>query len=285
MGIKAGSGKGSSDVGGKKAEVPGVGGSGRRSKKPMQLPPPPPKKPLPPAEGTSPERKDFRLGQYRILEERADYLLCTGYDPNAKYPATEVTPTAFRTGVLMKVAKPPALQQTPWAAGPVIIGGVSYTFEYTGLGQRTARWTDSEGNDQEEEQGIGIPYVVDGVGDIIVAVQIKKNAAVDGMEFTDELGARLRWMDLNVSGRHWAAASARLTVIRFKITSGHGASVLATVQGSGCGSSVNGTVTVYDATGCFFNESAADLVDRKGYAIAMRSGEDCVYECFSLCCP
>lgn len=207
MGIKAGSGKGSIDKSGERPEVPGVGGSGRRSKKPMSLPPPPPKKPLPPVENPNqfPENKGFRLGQYRVVEERDDYLICTGYDPNAKNPASEVTPTAFRSGSLMKVAKPPALQRTMWEAGPVTIGGVEYTFEYTGLGLRTARWTDDLGDEQEEEQGIGIPYTVDGVGDVIVAVQIKKNAAVEGMEFTDEDGTRLRWIDLNVSGRHWAA--------------------------------------------------------------------------------
>jgi hypothetical protein len=290
MGIKAGSGKGSADAGGTKGDVPGVGGSGRRSKKPMQLPPPPPKKPLQPTPTSPfPEYKGFRLGQYQVVEEKDDYLLCTGYDPNAKNPASEVTPSAFRSGVLLKIAKPPALQRTPWEAGPVVMGGLTYTFEYTGLGLRTARWTDNDGNDQEEEQGIGIPYVVDGVGDIIVACQIKKNAAVEGMEFTDEEGTRLRWMDLNISGRHWSTASVAsetaMQMIRFAITSGSGSSVFATVQGTGCGYSDEGTVTVYDAVGCFFDESASELVGRQGYAVQMKSGEDCRYEVISLCCP
>lgn len=266
------------------------GGGGfdkKRGREPFKkLPPPPPKKPLGPVESPLPQKPGFRLGQYQVVEERADYLICTGYDPNAPNPASEVTPSAFRSGELMKVAKPPALQQTPWEAGPVDIGGTMYTFEYTGLGLRTARWTNDEGDEQEEEQGIGIPYIVNGVGDIIVAVQIKKNAVVEGMEFTDEDGTRLRWMDLNVSGRHWATPVENAPrLIRFKITSGHGSSVLATVQGSGCGQSASGTVTVYDALGCFFNESAAALVDRKGYAIRMKSGDDCIYECISLCCP
>jgi hypothetical protein len=289
MGIKGGSGKGGVDRGGSKADGPVGVGSSRKRNKSMGLPPPPPRKPLQP-DTTSPfpEKKDFRLGQYRVIEERGDYLLCTGYDPNAKNPFSEVTPSAFRTGELLKIAKPPALQQTPWEGGATI-GGVAYTFEYTGMGLRTARWTDDDGNDQEEEQGIGIPYVVEGVGDIIVAVQIRKNAAVDGMEFTDEEGTRLRWMDLNVSGRHWSTASVAsetsMQVIRFAITSGSGSSVFATVQGSGCGYSDEGTVTVYDALGCFFDETAAALVGRKGYAIQMKSGDDCRYEVFSLCCP
>lgn len=289
MGIRSGSGKGSADAGGTRGNVPGVGGSGRRSKKPMRLPPPPPKKPLAPIENPFPENKGFRLGQYRVVEERDDYLICTGYDPNAKNPAAEVTPSAFRSGVLMKVAKPPALQRTPWEAGTITIGGTPYTFEYTGLGLRTARWTDNDGNQQEEEQGIGIPYVVEGVGDIIVACQIRKNAAVDGMEFTDEEGTRLRWMDLNVSGRHWATASVAsetaMQAIRFEITSGSGSSVFATVLGTGCGYSDSGTVTVYDALGGFFDESAIDLVGRQGYAIRMKFGDGCRYEVLSLLCP
>jgi hypothetical protein len=145
------------DAGGSKKEVPGGVGSSNRRKR-TSFPPPPPKKPLQPtADNPFPEKKDFRLGIYRILEERDDYLLCTGYDPNAKNPFSEVTPSAFRSGVLLKIAK-------PW----------------------------------QGEDVVEIPYEV---GDLIVAVQIKKNAAVDGMEVTDEEGTRLRWIDLNVDGR------------------------------------------------------------------------------------
>jgi hypothetical protein len=202
MGIKAGSGKGSVDAGGSKKEVPGGVGSGRK-KRPPFMPPPPPKKPLQPtADNPFPEKKDFRLGQYRVLEERDDYLLCTGFDPNAKNPFSEVTPSAFRTGALLKIAKPPALQRTVWEATPVTIDGVEYTYAYDDAeyGVRTVTGDD----DSEEEQRIDPPYVLPtGIGDIIVAVQIRKSAAVDGMEVQDEEGTRLRWVDLNVSGRHW----------------------------------------------------------------------------------
>lgn len=207
MGIKAGSGKGAIDAGGTQNSVPGVGGSGRRSKKPMELPPPPAKKPIPPVENPFPENKGFRLGQYQVVEERDDYLICTGYDPNAKNPFSEVTPTAFRSGSLMKVAKPPALQRTVWEAGPITLNGVEYTYTYSSNGIRTAHWTEDD-EDLSEVQKIDIPYVVEGIGDIIVAVQIKKNAAVEGMEITDEDGTRLRWMDLNISGRHWTGQGA-----------------------------------------------------------------------------
>lgn len=200
MGIKAGSGRGSADVGGSKKDVPGGVGS-KRGKRPF-LPPPPPQKPLKPDENPFPEKKDFRLGQYRVLEERDDYLLCTGFDPNAKNPFSEVTPSAFRTGSLLKIAKPPALQRTVWEATTVTIDGVDYTYEYDDaeFGVRTVSGDDGS----EEEQRIDPPYVLaSGIGDIIVAVQIRKSAAVDGMEVTDEEGTRLRWIDLNVSGRHW----------------------------------------------------------------------------------
>lgn len=209
MGIRAGSGRGSADIGGSKGNVPGGVGSSRKRDKRLPIQPPP-KKPLKPVESPFPQKPDFRLGQYRVIEERDDYLLCTGFDPNAKNPLSEVTPSAFRTGSLMKVAKPPALQRTVWEAGPVTIGGIEYTYEYEDdeFGVRTARWT-KDGAQQEEEQRIDPPYTVDSdLGDIIVAVQIRKNAAVDGMEVEDEEGTRLRWIDLNVSGRRWKTVDA-----------------------------------------------------------------------------
>lgn len=279
MGIKAGSGRGSADrSGGKFGDIPGVGSSKRRDKKPIG--PNQPQGPKRPVENTFPEDNGFRLGQYRIVEERADYVICTGYDPNAKNPAAEITKDAFRT---IKVAKPPILQQAPWPSAT--IDGVTYTYIYTGYGTRIAAWTDDNGEEQEEEQRIEFPYQV---GDLLVAVEIQKNADVDGMSVTDEDGTRLTWIDLNASGRHWASPVDEVTspaVIQFEITSGNGPSVLATVQNSGCGQSVGGTVTVYDGIGCFFDETAAALVGRKGYAIRMKSGDECRYECISLCCP
>lgn len=167
MSIKAGSGKGSADAGGTRGGGGSFGGSGsrkRRNKTPFAENPPP-KKPLKPIENTFPEKKAFRLGIYRVEEERDNYLICTGYDPNAKDPFAEIMPTAFRT---IKVSK-------PW----------------------------------QDEEVVEVPYEV---GDLLVAVEIKKNAAVDGMEVTDESGTRLRWMDLNIGGRRPAQVRyAKLT--------------------------------------------------------------------------
>jgi hypothetical protein len=252
MGIKAGSGKGSVDAGGSKKEVPGGVGSSNRRKRPA-FPPPPPKKPLQPTtDNPFPEKKDFRLGQYRVLEERDDYLLCTGFDPNAKNPFSEVTPSAFRTGSLLKVAKPPALQRTVWEATPVTIDGVEYTYEYDDAeyGVRTVTGDD----DSEEEQRIDPPYVLPtGIGDIIVAVQIRKSAAVDGMEVEDEEGTRLRWVDLNVSGRHWKGASETdahppiVGLLMGDLSEGGSATVNISVGGTG-------TETVYERLGLGDND-------------------------------
>lgn len=215
MSIRSGSGKGSVDAGGSKKDIPGGVGSSSKRKRPS-FPPPPPKKPLQPEQNPFPEKKDFRLGQYRVLEERDDYLLCTGYDPNAKNPFSEVTPSAFRTGPLLKIAKPPALQRTVWEATTVTIDGVNYTYEYDNaeFGLRTVTGDDGS----EEEQRIDPPYVLaSGIGDIIVAVQIRKNAAVDGMEVQDEEGTRLRWIDLNVSGRHWKGPGGESCPENFRV--------------------------------------------------------------------
>lgn len=214
MGIKAGSGKGGGDASGKKdreGRSPigiGVGGGDRKRKTPIPAGPADPKKPLKPIEQSPfPDKREFRLGHYRILEERDDYLLCTGYDPNAKWPFSEVTPSAFKTGVLMKVAKPPELQRTSFDGQTVTVGGVDYTYTYSDdeFGVRKAQWTNGSGT-QREVQRIDLPYRV---GDLLIAVEIRKNSAVDGMEVADEAGARLTWIDLNASGRHWKSDDVR----------------------------------------------------------------------------
>lgn len=200
------------------------GGGAFRRRRPAPAPAQP-QKPFRPVENSFPEKKGFRLGQYRVLEEKDDYLICVGYDPNAKDPLAEITPAAPRT---IKVAKPPALQRTPWDGTVVDLGGVEHTYEYSNdeHGVRTARWIGDDGVEQDEEQRIDPPYIVttnedsddDGEADevehqIIVAVEIRKSAAVDGTDVRDverdsegniiDEGGRLSWMDLNVSGRHW----------------------------------------------------------------------------------
>jgi len=209
-----------------KTGTEGGGAFRRRRKTPSTAQP---QKPFRPVENTFPEKKGFRLGQYRVLEEKDDYLICMGYDPNAKDPFSQITPASPRT---IKVAKPPALQRIAWDGKTVEIGGVEYTYEYSDdePGVRTANG---------EEERIDPPYTPlddDEQGEnkvehqIIVAVEIRKSGAVDGTDLhvveRDEdgnvirdddgnvvEGERLHWMDLNVSGRHWKGPGGDCTCI------------------------------------------------------------------------
>lgn len=254
-------------------------GGGKRSNKPENatfVPPGRlrPKKPLLPVGDPFPSYQGFALGHYRVVEEHDDYVVCNGYDPNAKDPFAEITPDAFRT---IKVAKPPILQRSRWDGQTVTIDGVDYTYTYsdTEFGVRTASSTDGD-----VEERIYFPYEV---GDLLVAVEIKKNAAVRGMEVTDEDGVRLRWIDLNVSGRQWKGAGTVATIIRFTISSATGSDATVSVDAVSQGSHEDNTsVTASDVLGCLLNESASALVGRKGYAVKMHGG---AYEIISLCCP
>ena len=163
-----------------------------------------PRQPIP--DSPFPENKGFRLGQYTVVEEHDDYLLCEWYNPNGKDPVGEFNASVFRTQI--KVAKPPALQRGAWDGQTITVGDVDYTYEYSDdeFGVRWATWNDDNGKPQAEEQRIDIPYLVD---DILIAVEIKKNLRVEGMEVEDEDGTRLRWIDLNVSGRKWKATYPR----------------------------------------------------------------------------
>lgn len=178
-----------------------------------------PESPRRPIEPPFPQYAGLRLGQYTVQEERDNYVICRGFDPNAKHPAAEITPTAYRT---INVAKPPTLQRTAWEGDSFEIDGITYTFTYSDdeYGVRTANWTDKNGNNQNEEQRIDQPYRVD---DLITAVEIRKSAGpVEGMEVEDEDGTRLRWLDLNVAGRHWKTTTpryAKLTATLDKATS------------------------------------------------------------------
>jgi hypothetical protein len=193
MGISSGS-KG----GGK-----GYGGKGKDRSRALVTPPAQRTRHRP-IENPYPEKEAFRLGTFRVIEEKDDYLICRGYDPNAKHPFSEVTPSA---SVTIEVAKPPLLQRTPWDGVTVEIAGITYTYEYSNdeKGVRTKRWTDENDEEQEEEERIDIPYFVD---DLLVAVETSISRVVDGMDVygtkaQNENGALLTWMDQNVSGRHW----------------------------------------------------------------------------------
>jgi len=299
MGINTSSGYlGNGDLGSKKpgGALPGV--------PPLRLRPPKgrEKKPLLPIQNPFPEREGFRLGAYTVIEERDDYLICRGFDPNTKFPASQYTPSAQRT---IKVAKPSLLQRTVWEnAAYVDIGNRRYTYVYSDsvYGTRTATWVpvdDLTGDASEEYQTIEAPYFPD---DVIVAVEIRGDEAVDGIDVENENGGRLSWIDLNISGRHWHvdAGVSSGAVIRFQLLTTDCSICIgtATVMSRPVGSDsvsgeVAGVVNVYDFAGCYLNAPALDLVGKQGFATFINGGVgDCGvdplvtgrWEIFSLCC-
>lgn len=150
-----------------------------------------------------PVEKKLRLGVFFLLEERDDYLICKGYDPNGSGSVRRK----------IKVAKPWLLQKTRWHGQtvPLIVGGrtVPVTFEYTGLGKRIARATvvsdDGEEEEVEETQRITMDYFA---GDAILAARVRQDAQREGFALSERLarpGRRL-WLDLNMSGRCWAVS-------------------------------------------------------------------------------
>lgn len=205
MTIKVGGGNGFINVGGnEKREAVSFGQ--------------PPKKPLPAVENPFPEKMETRLGLFKILEEKEDYLICKGFDPNAER-ATPITRGAFKK---INVAKPPLLQQTRWDGQTVslIVDGVAtdVSFEYVGVGVRIARATINE-SIVEEVQRITMDYIV---GDSLLCAQVREEGLLDGMGVYSSAGlpgftltstsqniaggGRLTWLDFNVSGRCWAVS-------------------------------------------------------------------------------
>ena len=182
----------------------GDGGIVRRKIRHRKIEKGQPPKPFLPVENPFPSKEEFRLGTYQIVQELDDYLLCKGYDPQAKNPFGQYTPAAHKT---VTIAKPPLLQKTPWDGETIEIGGTEYTYAYDAseIGLRTVTWTDDDDVEQEETQRIDTGYFVD---DTIVALEVSKNQWQDGLEVNewkvvDGNGAILSWVDLNVSGRKW----------------------------------------------------------------------------------
>jgi hypothetical protein len=257
-------------------------------------------KPFLPIENPFPEIKEFRMGVYKIIEERDDYIICRGYDPNSKFPSSQYTPAAHKT---IKVAKPSLLQRTVWEnAAFVDIGDRRYTYVYsdTEYGVRTATWVpvdDTDGDETEEEQTIETAYFPD---DVLVAVEIRATELVDGIDVESEVGGRLSWIDLNMSGRHWHVNNSVGVVIRFQILTVDCAICIATatVMSRPVGvSSVRdesaGVVDVFDFAGCFLNAPSQDLIGKQGFATYLDGGVgDCAvdpdvvnrWEILSLCC-
>jgi len=240
-------------------------GGKRRGVQGINIVPPKRQKPVRPIEPPFPEKPEFRLGIYTLIEEKDDYLLCKGFDPNATWG--QYTPAVRKT---IKVAKPPLLQRTALDGETVEIGGIDYTYEYSDdeLGVRTASWTEYSVA-QEEEQRINTPYFVD---DLIVAVEIRENAGLDGLDVDSEEGGRLSWVDINASGRHWKPRSTTIIGTLDENLSESGSATMTVTEGG------TGTREVHERLGLGDNDPlssgayvAASWVDGVGY-VAIGTG-------------
>jgi len=170
-----------------------------------------------------------RVAMMQVLEDRGDYLLCRGYDPEAEVFLNQVS-----------VAKPLVLQTTPWDAKTYTIDGKEAEFTYNepeddGLTiSRTIEysWNDGEAHSHTVEQTMSYPYFV---GDILAAVKPKTKLGEtpgvfdldlyeEDMELTDleveimcdEDEKPIAWMDLNVAGRGWSRPTDAIR--RFELT-------------------------------------------------------------------
>jgi hypothetical protein len=232
--------------------------SSRRKRRPARIERGQAQKPFRPIENPFPSKGEFRLGVYQIVEEKDDYLVCRGFDPRAKNPFAKVTPSAPRT---IKVAKPPLLTRTPWDGRSVEINGITYSYEYDSAYERTVTWTEDE-EEQEEEQQIEIPYFED---DIIVAIEVRQNLVQDVIEVNEEKirseeGGLLSWIDLNVSGRHWASTSSDIRVFKTKPQSTHtdGSSQTHDIYDTG-GSDSSSVRTEEPTTVTSYNKTGEDI--------------------------
>lgn len=131
-----------------------------------------------------------------VLKEYDDYLLCTPYqipltsDLSWEPPLYDKNRGSDRiqNPVTAHVAKPYALQKTPWHNRTVSGGGKTLTFSYPNANRRNV--TDSDGNTYPQELE---PYWP---GDVITAVQLP-------MGYKDPDGLPVVWLDLNSAGRSW----------------------------------------------------------------------------------
>jgi hypothetical protein len=134
------------------------------------------------------------LGLYSVVEERDDYLVVKGYDPNNRFHEDG----KIRTGY---IAKPELLVKSRWDGETQAIDGidVSYAYNPNVLGERTAKGVVNN-EVVEEVQKITPGYFP---GDIIMAVKTARPES-SGVSYKTEQGQTLDWVDMNVSGRAWA---------------------------------------------------------------------------------
>lgn len=124
-----------------------------------------------------------------VLEEQDDLLLCAFFDFGTD-PQLHDPNLGSNSMSLFYAAKPRLLQRTPFDGQTVTLNGIDVSYEYTGIGERTA----SGSGEDDEDQYVTPPYFA---GDIIV---VRKGPS----GYTDEDDDAVVWTDINEGGRQWA---------------------------------------------------------------------------------
>ena len=146
-----------------------------------------------------------RVAMMQVLSVQDDYLICRGYDPEARLFLN-----------LVAVGKPLLLQKTPWDGKTYSISGEDVTFTYEDDDTRTL---DYSGGDTVR-QTMSYPYFVGELLGTAKPVTTLGNTAGtlvgDNCVLTDATaqilydssGNPIAWLDLNVGGRGWVEGQA-----------------------------------------------------------------------------
>ncbi len=144
-----------------------------------------------------------RCGLFQVIEDRGDYLLCQGLDPEHQRTYDQANPVS--------VAKPYLLMRSPWDGQVLTMEGTTFLISYTGKDSRVlTKGTLSGGVFVPEE---GTPPVIQSLepgyfGGDILAVARSRTLAGDATGLVDEWEKPVEFVDLNVGARHWNPSGA-----------------------------------------------------------------------------
>lgn len=143
-----------------------------------------------------------------------DYLTCKGFLPD--------TCKFFKS---VNVAKPHALQKTPWDGATVTFPDYDREYAYTDDNTRTVTIDPGGANEREVVETVNQPYFVDDllicakpmthIGEtpgVPVETESKPGDYLDIM--WDEDGKPISWIDLNVAGRAWSNGGNEVRIIK-----------------------------------------------------------------------
>ncbi len=135
--------------------------------------------------------------RFRIVAFKNDYLHCHTFIPKAGAGDTDEE----EGDVVVFVAKPYLLRQTPFDGESIVYPSKTISYTYANQGERTA----TSGGDEEDQ--VLIPeYFVD---DEIIAIRnIIGSTGVIANDAGDSETTVTEWEDMNTAGRFWAKKSA-----------------------------------------------------------------------------